>query len=52
MGLSVPAPIQIDGETVYRIEYSKKGTNVAVTAPNLDDVKALFDYVVEKMKIT
>jgi len=51
MGLTVPSSIQIS-ETHYRIEYSKKGTNVAVTAPNLDDVKALFDYVVEKMEIT
>lgn len=47
MGLHVPPDIHI--EPAYSISYKKGGQTIAVSAPNLDDVKILFDYAAQKV---
>jgi len=37
---------------IYEIEYEKNKVRVRVTAPSEQEAKNLFDYVIEKMKVS
>lgn len=47
MGLSVPPDILIPSQ--YSVTYKKKQESVAISAPSLDDAKALFEWAAQKV---